>query len=90
MLEPACLGLPVIMGPHVFNFQEISQLLLDGGAAWKVTNMDELSGRVSSLLGDANLRHSTGERGRNIVLKNRGKVENVMKLLRDFFRTSVT
>ena len=90
MLEPACLGLPVIMGPHVFNFQEISQLLLDEGAAWKVTNMDELSGRVSSLLGDANLRHSTGERGRNIVLKNRGNVEKIMELISGFFKASVT
>ena len=90
MLEPACLGLPVLMGPHVFNFQEISQLLLDEGAAWKVTNMNELSSRVSSLLGDANLRHSTGERGRDIVLKNRGNVEKIMELISDFFRAHVT
>lgn len=89
MLEPASLGVPVIMGPHVFNFQEISQLLLDERAAWKVSCANELSSRVCGLLDDANLRHNTGERGRNIVLKNRGNVENVMKLLRDFFRTSV-
>ena len=90
MLEPACLGLPVIMGPHIFNFQEISQLLLDEGAAWKVNNADELSTRVSCLLADANLRYSTGERGRNIVLKNRGNVEKIMDLIRDFFKTHVT
>jgi len=90
MLEPASLGLPVIMGPHVFNFQEISQLLLDEGAAWKVTNSDELSSRVSSLLADANLRHSIGELGRNIIMKNRGNVEKIMELIRDFFRAHVT
>lgn len=90
MLEPASLGVPVIMGPHVFNFEEISKLLLDEDVAWKVSCADELFNRVSGLLDDANLRHSTGERGRNIVLKNRGNVENVLKLLRDFFRTSVT
>ena len=90
MLEPASLGVPVIMGPHVFNFHDISQLLLDEGVAWKVSCADELSSRVCGLLDDANLRHSTGERGRNIVLKNRGNVKNVMKLLRDFFRTPVT
>ena len=90
MLEPACLGLPVIMGPHVFNFQEISQLLLDEGAAWKVASADELSIKVSGLLGDANLRHSTGERGRNIILKNRGNVEKIMELIRDFFIAYVT
>lgn len=90
MLEPASLGVPVIMGPHVFNFQEISKLLLDEGAAWKVANVDELTIKVSGLLGDANLRHSTGERGKNIVLKNRGNVEKIMELIRDSFRTHVT
>ena len=90
MLEPASLGVQVIMGPYVFNFQEISQIWIDERAAWKVSCADELSSRVCGLLDDANLRHSTGERGRNIVFKNRGNVENVMKLLRDFFRTSVT
>jgi 3-deoxy-D-manno-octulosonic-acid transferase len=90
MLEPASLGVPVIMGPHVFNFQEISQLLLDEGAAWKVDSADELSDKVSSLLDDANLRHSTGERGKNIVLKNRGNVGKIMKFIRDIFQIYVT
>ncbi len=85
MLEPASLGVPVLMGTHVFNFQEISQLLLDEGVAWKVANADELSNKVCGLLDDANLRHNTGERARNIVLKNRGNVKEVMRLIQDFF-----
>ncbi len=79
MLEPACLGLPVIMGPHVFNFQAISQLLIDEGAAWRVANVYELSSIVSDLLSDANLRASVGERGRNVVLRNRGNVKKIME-----------
>lgn len=85
MLEPASLGVPVLMGPYIFNFQEISQLLLDEEVAWKVANADELSSKVNCLLDDANLRHNTGERARNIVLRNRGNVEEVMKLIQDFF-----
>lgn len=85
MLEPASFGVPVIMGPYIFNFHEISQLLLNGNAAWTVTNADELSCRLSYLIGDANLRYSAGERGRNIVLKNRGNVEKVMNLINGIF-----
>ena len=33
MLEPAALGLPVLFGPHVFNFAEISRRLLEAGGA---------------------------------------------------------
>ena len=90
MLEPASLGVPVIMGPHVFNFQDISQLLLDAAAAWKVNDADELSSRVLTLLDDANLRHSAGERGKDIVLKNRGNVKNIMKLIRNIFSAYAT
>jgi len=90
MLEPASLGVPVIMGPHIFNFQEISQLLLDEGAAWKVANVDELTIKVTGLLGDANLRYSTGERGKDIVLKNRGNVEKIMELIRNIFSSYAT
>lgn len=85
MLEPASLGMPVIIGPHVFNFQEISQLLVEQGAAWQVCSVDELFGRVFSLLGDANLRHEMGNRGKNAVLQNTGAVERAMQLIRGMF-----
>ncbi len=90
MLEPASLGLPVITGPHVFNFQEISQLLLDEVAAWKINGADELFNRVSCLLDDAGLRRSAGERGRAIVSKKRGNVGKIMKLIRQFLSTDET
>ena len=32
MLEPAALGIPVVTGPNVFNFTEISELLIEAGA----------------------------------------------------------
>ena len=33
LLEPAALGIPVAFGPHMFNFAEISRLLVQQGAA---------------------------------------------------------
>lgn len=87
MLEPASLGIPVITGPHVFNFHEVSQLLLNCGAAWSVLNADELSGRVTSLLDDASLRQSMGEQGKAVVVSNLDNVRVVMKLTHDIFQS---
>lgn len=42
LLEPAALGIPVVTGPHVFNFNEICDLLVAAGAAVKVADSDEL------------------------------------------------
>lgn len=81
MLEPAALGLPVLFGPNVFNFAEISRLLLEVGAAWQVGDERELGERALSLLEDANLRHNMGDRGRHFVESNRGALERIMRMI---------
>ena len=90
LLEPAGLGLPVIMGPHVFNFKEISQLLLDGGAAWQVDNASELADVIIRLLKDKALQQRAGNAGENIILKHRGNTNRVLKLIKDNFLSAAT
>jgi 3-deoxy-D-manno-octulosonic-acid transferase len=81
LLEPAALGLPAVTGPHVFNFVEICELLIDAGAAVKVADTDELLQTVIGWLGDANERHQVGQRGRQVVEKNRGALQAVMAII---------
>lgn len=81
MLEPAALGVPVIVGPHVFNFDEISRRLCDGNAAVQVRNSTELSEQVSRFFTDANLRHAMGQNGKNFVDGNRGACARVIDLV---------
>jgi 3-deoxy-D-manno-octulosonic-acid transferase len=81
MLEPAALGLPVLFGPYVFNFSEISRMLLEVGAAWQVDDARALGERAQALLEDANLRHNAGEAGRQFVAGNRGALSRLMILI---------
>ena len=81
LLEPAALGVPVVTGPHVFNFVEICELLLQAGAAEKVADTDELLTTLSRWLGDADERHRVGQRGREVVEKNRGALQSVMSMI---------
>ncbi len=81
MLEPAALGLPVVFGPHVFNFEEISERLLEADAARQVQDVCELAGVVVDWLRDANVRHEVGERGRAFVEQNRGARERMLELI---------
>jgi 3-deoxy-D-manno-octulosonic-acid transferase len=41
LIEAAACGVPVVMGPHTFNFSEAAQLALEAGAAQRVADMDE-------------------------------------------------
>jgi 3-deoxy-D-manno-octulosonic-acid transferase len=81
LLEPAGLGIPVVTGPHVFNFTEICELLLQAGACKKVGNTEELSVTLGRWLGDANERHRVGEQGRAMVEKNRGALQTVLSMV---------
>ena len=80
-LEPAALGVPVIFGPHMFNFAEVSGLLLDAEAAWQVADAPTLAERVSALLADANLRTETGARAEAVVERNRGALRRMVEVV---------
>ncbi len=87
LLEPACLGVPVLSGPHVSSCEEVFLLLCNAGAAEMVENPDQLAASVLRLLADGNLRHHMGERGRQVFEENRGAVERVMDVLGPLVRT---
>lgn len=80
-LEPAALGLPVLFGPHMFNFAEISRRLLDADAARQVHDATELAETVAELLHNPNLRETTGSRGRDFVAANRGALKRLLKII---------
>jgi len=87
LLEPAALGIPVVTGPHLFNFTEISRLLLSAGACEIVENIPGLQKTVARWLGDANERHRVGERGRLVVEKNRGALKAVLKIVASYLNS---
>ena len=51
-LEPARLECAVLFGPHMANFQEIAQRMMDTGGATEVADEEALSAAVERLLGD--------------------------------------
>lgn len=81
LLEPAALGVPVVTGPHVFNFTEICELLLAAEACRKVESVAGLERTVREWLADANARHQAGEQGRRVVERNRGALAAVLAMI---------
>lgn len=81
VLEPALLGLPVVFGPHMFNFTEAGQHLLDARAAWQVDDAAALAETVARLLGDSTLRARAGACGRRAVLANRGALARLFECI---------
>jgi len=71
-LEAAAFGVPVITGPHTFNFQQIFRALRRAGGAIEVTDAATLGQAVGELLTQAAYRHEVGNAASRYVEDNQG------------------
>ncbi len=81
MLEPASLGLPVLSGPHTFNFLDISRSLAKAGGLVMVYNVDTLIETVNTLLDNTAHRRTVGKKGEQFVKANGGALEHQYRLI---------
>ncbi|VVM19383.1 Lipid IVA 3-deoxy-D-manno-octulosonic acid transferase (EC [often with (EC also], partial [uncultured Gammaproteobacteria bacterium] len=61
MLEPAALSKPILFGPNVFNFSEISADLLTQQGSIQVQNADALMQEITQLLEDDKKSNNLGK-----------------------------
>jgi 3-deoxy-D-manno-octulosonic-acid transferase len=81
ILEAAVAGKPVVVGPHMENFQEIADEFVGAGAVVQVPSGDALAAEVSVLLTDAGRRAALGEKARLLVHRNRGALRTTVDAL---------
>jgi len=81
VLEPAALSVPVLVGPHTFNFEEITRSLIEQGGAEVVPVAERLGPDVLRLLLDDARREQMGEAAQQVFERERGAVQRVMQLI---------
>jgi 3-deoxy-D-manno-octulosonic-acid transferase len=81
LLEPAALGKPVISGPHVYNAQDIADMFIELGACRLVRDASQLAEAVSELLADPSKAAALGNRGLELLQRNRGALGHLLRLL---------
>ena len=72
ILEPAVFGKPIVFGPHMHNFAEISRTFLENRGAVQVRSAGELETVLVELLSEPVRRASLGAAARALVEANRG------------------
>ena len=70
-IEAALHGMPMLMGPHRFNWTEIARRFADAGCLHLV-RADDLAGLAGDLLADEERRRREGREARAVVAANRG------------------
>ncbi|MDX6019222.1 lipid IV(A) 3-deoxy-D-manno-octulosonic acid transferase [Scandinavium sp. V105_16] len=83
-LEPAAHAIPVLMGPHTFNFKDICAKLQQDDGLITVTDTDTLVKEVSTLLTDEDYRLWYGRHAVEVLHQNQGALARLLQLLQPY------
>jgi 3-deoxy-D-manno-octulosonic-acid transferase len=81
LIEACAVGVPLLLGPSVYNFAEAAQAALACGAARPVENAPALLVAAAELLGNAEARRRMGAAGQAFVAQHRGASARTLALL---------
>jgi 3-deoxy-D-manno-octulosonic-acid transferase len=82
LIEPIALGVPVLIGPHTFNFAEATAGAIAAGAARRVADADEMVRAVFDLLSDPSRRRAMGDAARTFHAAHQGALQRLWSWLR--------
>jgi 3-deoxy-D-manno-octulosonic-acid transferase len=86
VLEPCAVAVPVIFGPHMFHFEEISAMAIERGAARQVHDVAELAAAVALYLEQPDLRRAAGAAAQTLVADNRGALARTLEHMEQALR----
>jgi 3-deoxy-D-manno-octulosonic-acid transferase len=81
LIEAACMGKPILIGPHTFNFADATENAIRAKAAIRVNNMTALRDRIQYLLHNAPKRVKMGEAALRFSEASAGATARLMKLI---------
>jgi 3-deoxy-D-manno-octulosonic-acid transferase len=77
-IEPALLGKAILVGPYTFNFQDITEQLLQVNGAIRCQDEAQLEKVVVDLAGQSSQRFRLGQTALRFAEKNQGAVTRVL------------
>lgn len=84
MIEPAAYGAAVLFGPHVWNFRDTANRLVEGRAAIQVTDEADLSHTIKQLLSQKSMRVELGRRAQELVKSQQGATLRTLEGIEQF------
>ena len=82
LIEACSLGKPVLLGPHMFNFQVISADALQAGAALQVSDAETMLREAITLLEAPARRSQMADKAQTFALQHQGATVRTMALVK--------
>jgi 3-deoxy-D-manno-octulosonic-acid transferase len=81
-LEPALFSKPVLFGPDMSDFKQISHMLLESGGAARVHDAESLYDTAAMLLWDHDRSKNMGKSAFDVFYANKGAVEKTVDVIK--------
>lgn len=85
LIEACAQGVPVLIGPHTFNFAAASAEATAAGAAERVEDAEAVITRALALLSNAPARQAMGDAGRAFSDRHRGATARTLALVQTLY-----
>lgn len=82
-LEPAAQGKPVLFGPFMHDFEDITKDITEAGGGFTVLDEHDMSNRLSLFLSDHQAREKCGAAARKCIINKKGLLAEHVDLLLD-------
>jgi 3-deoxy-D-manno-octulosonic-acid transferase len=83
-LEPAACGIPIIMGNSIYNFLDVSKIMIESDCLTLVNDEVELVSSISTLLNDKNRLSQQQQMTKNLFKENGQTVNKLSKLIDEY------
>ncbi len=80
-IEPALVGVPILMGPHDFNFKDVVTPFADAGCLVQLPDAGALADALQTWLAAPDLARQLGALAARVVREQRGAGERLLQLL---------
>jgi 3-deoxy-D-manno-octulosonic-acid transferase len=89
LIEACAVGTPVLVGPHIYNFAEASQLAVSAGAAIQVQDVIGIVAETQRLFQDAGTLDEMRQQCATFVRSNCGATEKSLQLVKQHLVNSI-
>jgi 3-deoxy-D-manno-octulosonic-acid transferase len=81
LIEPAIWAVPVLSGPHLFNFSEASRLLREAQGMAICESADAIAEQIVALLQDVQAVERMGNAAKSVTDNNRGALDKLFSII---------
>jgi 3-deoxy-D-manno-octulosonic-acid transferase len=80
-IEPGSLGKPMVFGPNMQNFADVTRSFVQQKGALQVINAESLEAAIEKLLQDGTLRAEMGRNAFKVVRENQGAIDRTVEMI---------